>query len=61
MLHRDAQPTFIKWIRKGATVLFVAEAASFGVSYLVWYRMNTNRGRCTTHAYKHTHKPLVVS
>lgn len=44
MLQKDSKPTFIKFIKKSAAVLFVLEAASFGVTYGVWYRMNTNRG-----------------
>lgn len=44
MLQRNSKPSLLNWIRKGAAILFVVEAASFGVSYLLWQRLNTDRG-----------------
>lgn len=48
MLQKNSTstPNWFRFIKRGAAVLFVLEAASFGVSYGVWHRMNTNRGEC---------------
>lgn len=36
---------FFKFVSSGAKILFVAEAAAFGVTYLIWHRLNTSRGK----------------
>lgn len=36
---------FLKFVAKGAKILFVAEVVAFGATYLVWHRLNTNRGK----------------
>lgn len=48
MLQKNSKPSFLRFIKRGAAILFVLEAASFGVSYGVWHRMNTNRGELAT-------------
>lgn len=43
MLKKTPKSQFIKYVRGGAKVIFVAEAVLFAVSYGIWYRMNTSR------------------
>lgn len=40
-----ARSGFFKFVRQSAKILFVAELVAFGATYLVWYRLNTNRGK----------------
>jgi hypothetical protein len=44
MLKKNPKPGYLKYVRSGAKVLFVIEAAVFAACYGVWYRMNTSRG-----------------
>jgi len=45
MLQKSGKPRseFLKYLVKSAKILFVLEVVSFGATYLVWHRMNTNR------------------
>lgn len=36
---------FWKFVAKSAKILFVVEVVTFAVTYGVWHRMNTNRGK----------------
>lgn len=43
MLVKNPKPSYRKWIKRGALVLFVVEAVSFAASYGLWFRVNTDR------------------
>lgn len=44
MLSKNPKPFYRKLLIKGATILFVAEAAAFVGCYFVWSKLNTDRG-----------------
>ena len=43
-MFKKANPSWFKFLKKSAAVLFIAEGAAFIGSYAFWYRLNTNRG-----------------
>lgn len=43
MLKKNPKPGYLRYVRSGAKVLFVIEAAVFAACYGVWYRMNISR------------------
>lgn len=44
MLTKKPQTKARKWIKRGAATIFVVEAIGFAGSYLIWHRVNTERG-----------------
>lgn len=44
MLKKNPKRGYLKYVRSGAKVIFIIEAAVFAACYGVWYRMNTSRG-----------------
>lgn len=45
MLMKTPKSGPLKWLKRGATVLFIGEAIAFAVSYGLWYSVNTRRGK----------------
>lgn len=45
MLQKNPKPTYRRYIKNGAKILFVAEAAFFAISYGVWYRLNREQSK----------------
>ncbi|KAJ8949858.1 hypothetical protein NQ318_010492 [Aromia moschata] len=43
MLVKNPRPAYRKWLKRGALILFVVEAASFVGTYAVWHKVNTER------------------
>lgn len=50
-------PQWFKFLKKTATVLFVAESLAFAGSYFLWYKLNTDRD---TRHYYHENYPFVL-
>ncbi|KAI4463819.1 tubulin folding cofactor c [Holotrichia oblita] len=57
MLHKGAKSQNIRFVRKAATVLFVAEGLFFLGCYGVWHKLNTDRD---FRKYMHQNYPSIL-
>ncbi|XP_022901648.2 protein CEBPZOS [Onthophagus taurus] len=58
MLIKTPKPTKYKFVRKAATVLFVAEGLFFGGCYYVYHKLNTDRD---FRFYMHNNFPKILN
>lgn len=52
MIRKVAKSPWMSFVKKSVGVLFVAEAAAFGASYYLWYRLNTNQGELSWERFR---------
>lgn len=46
LVKQPKKSTFKRFLGTTVKVVFIAEALGFAVSYGLWYKLNTERGKC---------------
>ncbi|KAJ8922848.1 hypothetical protein NQ315_007930 [Exocentrus adspersus] len=43
MIIKNPKPSYRRWLKKGAIIIFAVEGVCFAGSYFLWYKTNTQR------------------